>query len=127
MRKCHNRPRLLIGLALLLGLILTACGERQPAAGEATNSIQLVAQDIRFQPEALTIQAKQKVRLTFTNRDNERHTVEIEGVESIGLGVLPNSEATFEFTMERPGVYTIFCGVADHRQRGMVAQLTVQP
>lgn len=72
-----------MGLALLLGLILTACGERQPAAGEATNPIQLVAQDIRFQPEALTIQAKQKVRLTFTNRDNERHTVEIEGVESI--------------------------------------------
>lgn len=44
-----------------------------------------------------------------------------------GLGVLPNSEATFEFTIERPGVYTIFCGVADHRQRGMVAQITVQP
>ena len=127
MRNCNRQNWLAVGVIILLGLVLAACSGSEPASGDATNPIQLVAQNIRFQPDALTIKANQKVTLTFTNMDNERHTFEIEGVEGVGLGILPNGEATFEFAIEQPGTYIIFCGVEDHRERGMVAELTVEP
>lgn len=126
MRNCEKWRWLGIVIVILLGILVTACGGGNEAIDESTNAIQLSAQNIRFQPDKLTIKANKKVTLTFTNLDDERHTFEIDGIEGIGLGILPNSEATFEFTIDQPGTYPIFCGVDDHRERGMVAELTVK-
>jgi uncharacterized cupredoxin-like copper-binding protein len=106
--------------------MVTACGGGIQTTGDVTNTIQLVAQNIRFQPDVLMIKANKKATLTFTNLDDERHTFEIEGIEGIGLGILPNGEAILEFTIDQPGTYLIFCGIDDHRERGMVAELTVE-
>jgi plastocyanin len=84
-------------------------------------------QNIRFVPNALTVKAGQKVTVELINKDSVPHTFEIEGVQGVGIGVPPGGEGTLEFTIDQPGTYTIFCGVGNHRARGMVGTLTVQP
>ncbi len=64
--------------------------------------------------------------MKLVNQDNVPHTFQIEGVEGVGVGVPPGGEGTVEFTIDRPGRYTIFCGVDDHRAQGMEAQLIVE-
>jgi plastocyanin len=113
-------------MTILFGLILAACG------GKSTESpgggpIQVTAQNIRFNPDTLTVKAGQAVTVDITNKDSVPHTFEIEGVEGAGIGVPPGGEGTVEFTIDQPGTYTIFCGVENHRAQGMVGRLIVQP
>lgn len=119
---------LTIGMVLLFGLILTACGGRGEKADDSTSGpIKVITQNIRFKPDTLTVKAGQLVTVEIVNKDSVPHTFEIEGVEGVGVGIPPGSEGTLEFTIDQPGTYTIFCGVGSHRAQGMVGTLTVQP
>ena len=40
--------------------------------------------------------------------------------------LLPGEGATLEAPLSRPGTYALFCDVAYHQQKGMVAVLTVE-
>jgi len=118
---------MLIGVALLLVGLLAACGGRGGSSAPTESAIRIVTQNIRFNPNTLTVKAGQKVTVELINKDGVPHTFQIEGVEGIGVGVPPGGEATLEFTIDQPGTYTIFCGVGNHRAQGMVGTLTVQP
>ena len=120
------RRSILVGIVVLLGGLLAACGgqgDKAPTAG----TIQVVTENLRFKPSTLTVKAGQKVTVNLVNRDGVPHTFEVEGVPGVGIGVAPGGKATLEFTVEQPGTYTIFCGVGNHRAQGMVGQLTVEP
>ncbi len=116
-----------IGVVLLTGLLAACGGGGGGSQAPAEGPIRIVTQNIRFNPNALTIKAGQKVTVELVNKDGVPHTFQIEGVEGVGVGVPPGGEATLEFTIDQPGTYTIFCGVDNHRAQGMVGTLTVQP
>lgn len=125
--ECRQHIRwLTIGIVLLLGLILAACGGGGDADSPNEGPIKVTAQNIRFNPDTLTVKAGQLVTVEIANKDSVPHTFEIEGVQGVGVGIPPGSEGTLEFTVDQPGTYTIFCGVGSHRAQGMVGQLVVQ-
>ena len=65
----------------------------------------VVIQNDAFSPVKLTVTAGQTV--TFTNRDDDAHTVTATdgSFDSKGL----DTNGTWQHTFDKPGVYTYFC------------------
>ena len=106
------RPVLLLPVCLLLSLL--ACGT---ALADGDTTI-IVAKSFMFAPAALTVKAGSTV--TWTNRDQEPHTV----VSDSGLfrsGALDTNDS-FSFRFEQAGRYHYLCSI--HPQ--MVGTIIVQ-
>ena len=91
------------GLALLTWT-LTAGAESAPSAGAATV---VLAHDFMFAPVSLTVRAGSTV--TWTNRDEEPHTV----VSDTGLfrsGAMDTNES-FSYRFDKPGTYHYLCSI----------------
>ena len=69
------------------------------------------------------------VTITFENPSGNQapHAVEIEGegVERASGTIQPGDPATSVTANLRPGTYTFYCPVGDHREEGMEGTLTV--
>lgn len=104
---------------LLLALALasqTWAQNAAPAAGSAPGVV--IARDFMFAPLTVTIPAGTTV--TWTNRDDEPHTV----VSDTGLfrsGALDTNES-FSFRFEKPGTYHYACSIHPR----MVGTIVVQ-
>lgn len=89
----------------------------------------MTAADMRFEPSTLTVQPGQKVRVSLTNKGEAPHNVEFElpeGEKEFEENLAPGETKTLEFTApEKPGEYTFYCPVGNHRERGMTGTLTV--
>jgi len=69
------------------------------------------------------------VRIAVANTGQRAHNLRLQGedVDVRTADLLPGAETALEVTFARPGVYALFCDVAYHQQKGMVAVLTVAP
>jgi plastocyanin len=135
--------------AMTLTLAIVACGDDSgtvadtgssaapattssgtPAPG-ATSDLKIAAEEkagLSFDKKDLTAQAGE-VTITMDNPDGNGmpHDVAIEGegVEQAGKVVQPGG--TSEVTADlKPGTYTFYCSVGQHRQAGMEGTLTVR-
>lgn len=139
-RRASSRPV----LAVLLGAgvtlvaagsvshaVLGGGGEEAPevahgesAAGKAS-PIQVVAEDIAFDPVAITVPAG-LIEITLTNRGAILHSLVIDGLPDFRK--LETAEgATATGTLDaRPGTYAYYCDQPGHRAAGMEGTLTVQ-
>jgi plastocyanin len=87
-------------------------------AGEAAASTIVMAKDFMFAPTSLTIKSGSTV--TWTNKDDEPHTV----VSDAGLfrsGAMDTNES-FSFKFDRPGTYHYACSIHPR----MVGTIVVQ-
>jgi plastocyanin len=103
MRYIRRRP-LLLALALALAS-QTWAQNAAPAAAGAPGVV--IARDFMFAPLTVTIPAG--TTLTWTNRDDEPHTI----VSETGLfrsGALDTNES-FSFKFEKPGTYPYTCSI----------------
>ena len=105
---------------LLLVLALASQTPAQPAAPNAAGGAPgiVIARDFMFAPLTVTIPAGTTV--TWTNRDDEPHTV----VSDTGLfrsGALDTNES-FSFKFEKPGTYHYACSIHPR----MVGTIVVQ-
>lgn len=88
--------------------------------------INVSGNDFSFSPSSLTLQAGERVKITFENIGAVPHNLVIEGT-SIATKTIPKGKSdVIEFTAPSSGTYTIFCSVAGHRGLGMVGTLTVE-
>jgi len=118
------RPLLMIAAgAVLLGWggFVAVSGAQTPQAAKAAPSAQsnkIVLKNFMFEPASLTVKAGSTV--TWTNMDEEPHTV----VSSSGLfrsnGL--DTKDTFSFKFDKPGTYGFICSI--HPQ--MVGTIVVQ-
>jgi plastocyanin len=87
-------------------------------AGDAAASTIVMAKDFMFAPTSLTIKSGSTV--TWTNKDDEPHTV----VSDAGLfrsGAMDTNES-FSFRFDRPGTYHYVCSIHPR----MVGTIVVQ-
>jgi plastocyanin len=86
-------------------LVLAAMLPGPSGAEEVPSTI--VIEEYRFQPAVLTVAAG--TRVTWTNRDDDAHTV----VSDSGLFRSPGLDTgeSFSFTFDRPGTYPFTCSV----------------
>jgi plastocyanin len=106
---------------VLTVLVITGCGGDQPEPVALT----LLAQDIKFDVNTLTVKADQPVTLTYRNEGVIDHSLEIEGVFP-QQKVRPGQTQIFEFELQTPGSYEYVCSLPGHEQAGMVGTLIVE-
>src|SRR5262245_53966497 len=98
---------------------LLAASGRDGATGDADVSVQL----FQFRPATLTV--KPGTRVTWTNRDDIRHTM-TAGTPEQRAGtfalVLDGAGATAGMEFTTPGVYPYFC----ERHRDMLGQVRIE-
>jgi uncharacterized cupredoxin-like copper-binding protein len=135
-----------VARALAVGaLVLGACGggddgsvglatEAPPPAGTGTDIAVTGTDQVRFEPDTLSVPAGQEVTLTLSAGAGLEHDFVVEDAagDEEGGGDLhvthadagETTEATFQ--INEPGAYTAYCSIPGHREAGMVATLTVE-
>jgi plastocyanin len=98
-----------VGLAasVALALVAAGCGETEGGVPVATTEVAM-AKSYRFDPKAIEIEAGQSV--TWTNKDNFTHTVQVDGQEDRKVERGQSVSIRFDST----GTYRYVCTL--HRQ-----------
>jgi plastocyanin len=105
------------GLAVVV--TLWAAGPLAASGAEADGGARVFIKDFMFAPTALTVKAGSVV--SWTNQDNEPHTVASDaGV--FRSGALDTNES-FTFKFDKPGTYHFLCSIHPY----MVGTITVEP
>jgi uncharacterized cupredoxin-like copper-binding protein len=127
--------------ALILSILLTACGAASPA-NNASTTLNVDMSEFMFTPSTYTIPAGKEITVKLKNSGAVDHDfiilkkdVEINGSfdhekhanDMILHAVLkPGESGTFTFSAPtEPGEYQIICGILGHFQAGMIGSLTV--
>lgn len=142
-----NYKGLWIGIGLFVAVILaglfflgkpqsTPTQESQPTAVPGTSPTTQPTGEIReitvegseysFSPKSLTVEAGERISLTFKNTGNLPHNFTIDELAVRTKTVAAGGSGTIEFTAEKSGTFTFYCGITGHRQLGMEGNLEVQ-
>ncbi|AKM28908.1 hypothetical protein AB870_00330 [Pandoraea faecigallinarum] len=104
------RRRVLLGsLALTAVSMLTFRWPVRASAAQA-NTVQI--ENFKFSPAALTVKAG--TRVTWTNRDDEPHTVTSSSTPRAFASGALDTGRSFAFTFDTPGTYPYFCALHPH-------------
>jgi uncharacterized cupredoxin-like copper-binding protein len=110
------------------------CGEdEQPAAQKTTTeqatgptgapvaTVEVGATDFKFTPANPGVQQTGIVAFELTNDGQATHALEVEGPEGEveTKPLQPGKSQTIKANLSKPGRYTWYCPIGDHRERGM--------
>jgi uncharacterized cupredoxin-like copper-binding protein len=128
----------LIIIALVAGLMLTACGGNSKSA---STSLDVTLTDFQFSPNQFTVPAGQEITLNLSNNGAVVHNFVIMKLgQSAGteftdadepnvywqVELAPGGSTKTTFTAPGdPGDYEVVCRTPGHLQAGMTAKLTV--
>jgi plastocyanin len=101
-----------------VGMVVLGAIGVVPSVGQTSNATQIEVKDFTFAPTPLTVKAGSTV--TWTNRDDEPHTV----VSDTGLfrsGGMDTNES-FSYKFDKPGTYRFTCSIHPR----MVGTIVVQ-
>jgi uncharacterized cupredoxin-like copper-binding protein len=134
------------GIALLVvaaSVGLAACGgddddDTSAATTETTattaggggggETVDLTATDFKFNPDDPSVKPG-NVTFNLTNDGQTVHNLEVEGPNGeaeIEGDVAPGDSGEVSVDLSQPGKYEFYCPVANHKQLGMVGEVTVQ-
>jgi plastocyanin len=95
---------------LLTALAMLALGAMEmsaPSSAQTSNQTQIEVKDFKFAPTPLTVKAGSTV--TWTNKDDEPHTVVSDTGEFKSGGMDTNDSFSHKF--DRPGTYHFTCSI----------------
>ena len=137
-----SRPRLsssvVIAMSVLAatsmvgaGIAGAVSGERKFHHHEEHGVVHVVAKDLKFDHDTLTVDAKHKVTMEFVNKDPDYHNVAVyegEGPDAKpifnGAGFPGEKEEHYEFEAPPPGTYVFIC---DFHPTQMKGKLVAKP
>lgn len=112
------------GLAVAAGAIPSAFA----AQTAATTRVQVVEDEWRLSPSRTRIKPG-TAKIEVVNMGEDDHDFELAragGGYHFDSDVIPPGErATFSFKVKR-GTYKLWCGIADHRDRGMRSKIKIR-
>jgi Cu+-exporting ATPase len=111
----------IIGLALAGGVLAA-----DRAVDAALPKLEVVAKDVRFQPDAWTVTAGQWTVLELRNDDPVVHDWMVEGIPNLEAIARPGQTSKLRFVLDTPGEYMVMCSVEGHAEAGMVGMLVVE-
>jgi plastocyanin len=90
-------------------------------------TVQVSATEFAFDPADPKVKAG-RVKFEMSNDGQAPHAIEIEGqgVEAKTDTVNGGETASVTADLTKPGTYTMYCPVGDHRQQGMEGEVTVE-
>jgi plastocyanin len=110
---------LLVGLLLVSGLLLAACGKKEGSAGEA---VRVSMGNMLFAPKEVKV--KVGTTVTWVNDDLVDHSVQNSalGFQSPEL----SKSGTFSYTFAKAGTFDVICATPGHKDAGMVMKVIVE-
>ncbi len=109
------------GLALAGGVMAA-----DRAIESAAQPVQVVARDLAFSPDDVTITAGRTTVVSFRNDGTTFHDWAVDGVANADAAARPGQTQRIRFTIDRPGSYRILCTVPGHAEAGMTGTLVVR-
>jgi plastocyanin len=94
--------RLVLAASVALVLVAAGCGETASSEPVATTEVQM-AKSYRFDPTTIEIDAGQSV--TWTNKDNFTHTVQVDGQSDHKV----ERGESVSIAFDKPGTYHYVC------------------
>lgn len=132
----HRSP---VPYLLLAALLLGGCAGAAPKSesqspsggGTATTApgatVKISGTDFKLAPAVVQVKKPGMVRFELDNAGQTVHALEIEGpkdeVKTKEIG--PGSSATVTADLSKPGKYTMYCPVDDHKGLGMTGEIVV--
>lgn len=125
------RSVLVVAVVVLGGSVGAACagddtsGADAPVDGDTTPDAQevtLVAEDVSFDADTITVAAGRAVTITFENRDSIAHNLRIVGPDGDFATEIAAGPVTQEltFTIDEPGRYVFRCDVHPAQMSGVL-------
>ncbi len=104
----NKRMALLCAISFLNLSIFALAGEMKDADNTSSKQNTVEIKDFAFNPQTLTVKSGEKI--TWTNRDEEPHTV-VSVEKQFKKSSALDTDETFTITAGAPGTYTYFCSV----------------
>jgi len=93
-------------------------------AQTAVQAVTVEGGNFYFKPNVITVKKGEKVKVTFNNTGG-MHDFVIDEF-NVKTDVIKTGSTTVEFTPDRVGTFSFYCGVGMHRKMGMEGKLIVQ-
>ena len=95
--------------------------------GGGGSAVEVSATEFKFDPSDPEVKKAGKVKFTMTNDGQAPHAIEIEGPGGEFKTDTVNGGETASVTadLSKPGTYTMYCPVGNHRQMGMEGKIKV--
>jgi plastocyanin len=137
-----TRVRWFAVLAVAVALFAAGCGsddeedsgsgsgaqkEESSASGGGGSTVQVGATEFKFDPANPKVAKAGKVKFELTNDGQAPHALEIEGPtgEVETKTIEGGQSASVTADLSKPGSYTMYCPVGNHRQQGMEGKVVV--
>lgn len=95
-----------------------------PAAGGGED-ITVIAEDIKFDQEKITIPANTDVKITLENHGMLEHDFVVDELD-LEIGPIKGGEEADETVNADAGEYEFYCSIPGHKEAGMVGKLIVE-
>lgn len=93
---------------------------------ENVKEFEVAGTDFKFNPDSMTVNKGDTVRVVFTNTDESMpHDWVIDEFNARTKQLQPGQSETIEFVADQSGEFEFYCSVGNHRAQGMVGTLTV--
>ncbi|WP_347403322.1 cupredoxin family copper-binding protein [Pandoraea sp. LA3] len=102
--------RALLGRVAVAAAGMIVFGAPWRAGAAQTTAVHI--DNFTFSPATLTVKAGATV--TWTNRDDEPHTVTSAAMPRVFASGALDTDGTYAFTFDKPGTYPYFCAIHPH-------------
>ncbi|MGG1659904.1 cupredoxin domain-containing protein [Brevibacillus sp. NRS-1366] len=140
----------LAGAMVLIGVFLwfqSFPAQSNSTAHETKQSVDLVASDFFYHPQQIVMKKGEEVKVTYHNQGKMEHVVEImsngnievipnaahhnhshetKSTGELHLYAQPGESASYVIRARAEGVYSFYCMVPGHKEKGMVGSLIVK-
>lgn len=96
-----------------------------PGAMEQVKSFTVTGSNFKFDPNTITVNKGDKVKITFVNSAGF-HDWKIDEFGAATKQINAPGTEVIEFTADKTGTFEYYCSVGKHREMGMVGKLVVQ-
>ena len=115
----------------------------EPPSGAV--EVTMLAEDVKFVPDKMTISTGQVVTITLRNDDTVEHDLQVDdlsiermdgedmagdhqgaGEAVLAVHTLAGESASLTFRTEQKGTFDFYCTISGHQEAGMVGTLTVR-
>jgi len=131
-RELSTMRRITFALVGTMGLVAAACGGGggSPSGGGSSSAaagaaVRVTLSEFKFTPTPIEVPANTKVSFQLMNSGTIEHDLTAKGL-GLHLYVAAAKKSQEDVGPFTPGEYEIYCGIAGHREAGMVGKIVVK-
>lgn len=116
----------------IVGLMAAACGGGSGGGSEGGTTtapsgpaVRITLSEFKFAPTPIEVPANMKVSFQLTNTGTVEHDLTAKGL-GLHLYVAAAKRSQEQVGPFAAGVYDIYCGIAGHKEAGMVGKIVVK-